>query len=198
MKIYKVYICSGHSESPKSYSREDEIDADVSQKLQDRIMSDVKSIERTDITAVVIPFYLKTLTNKINFANTRNADLYISLHCNYSDTNKEAKGFNIFHDTIETAETPAKVELAIKSKRLAELVSGHLITAGFNPFGMAVLPDSHAAVKDLGVCRLTTMPSILIELGFLSNPEDAENLEKDDIQNKMAEAIKKGIYNYLL
>lgn len=44
--------------------------------------------------------------------------------------------------------------------------------------------------------RKITIPGILIEAGFLSNPNDRYLLQKADYQYKIVESIKKGIIKY--
>ena len=45
--------------------------------------------------------------------------------------------------------------------------------------------------------RETNMPSILVECGFLSNPEEERQLVDPNVQGKMAAAIAKGIFDYV-
>ena len=47
------------------------------------------------------------------------------------------------------------------------------------------------------VTRLPSVPSVLIECGFLSNPEDEQNLQDPDYQQKLADGIAEGVMNYL-
>lgn len=52
------------------------------------------------------------------------------------------------------------------------------------------------AIKQVYLLKKATMPSVLVETGFLSNPEEAELLSSSDYQQKMAEAIVEGIERY--
>ena len=47
------------------------------------------------------------------------------------------------------------------------------------------------------VTRLPSVPSVLVECGFLSNPEDERNLQDPDYQQKLADGIADGILDYL-
>ena len=42
-----------------------------------------------------------------------------------------------------------------------------------------------------------TYPAVIVECGFLTNPEEAGLLSKEEYQNKIVEAIVKGIEQYL-
>jgi N-acetylmuramoyl-L-alanine amidase len=46
------------------------------------------------------------------------------------------------------------------------------------------------------VLRWVSAPSVLIELGFLSNPEEAKMLASEEYQMKLARAIAMGIMDY--
>ena len=51
-------------------------------------------------------------------------------------------------------------------------------------------------IKTMLMNRKITIPGILIEAGFLSNPNDRYLLQKSDYQYKIVESIKKGIIKY--
>jgi N-acetylmuramoyl-L-alanine amidase len=75
------------------------------------------------------------------------------------------------------------------SSRLAHLVQEQLATA---------VPFENRGVMqaDFTVLRGTRMPSILIELGFLTNPKEEKALGEALLQEKVAHAILKGVLKY--
>lgn len=192
----KILLDAGHSEAPKSFSREDEIDLMVVQAIQQVIMADKQNQEDIGNNAGMVAFISerKSLMEKVYSANDKKVDFYVSIHCNWSDSNKAAKGFNIFYNQIETAADP---ELAKKSKRLAEIVTHQMIKYGMNPFGTdAIVSDNLAGVGNLAVCSYTKMPAILIELCFLSNAEEAKAWEDVELHKKVGAAILNSIRIY--
>jgi len=85
----------------------------------------------------------------------------------------------------------AKVD---ESEKLASLVQTSLINTLNNP---------HNHTPDLGVKRApfivlvgAKMPSILVEIGFISNPEEERKLKDDSYLEKIAEGILYGLENY--
>ena len=44
--------------------------------------------------------------------------------------------------------------------------------------------------------KKTEVPVIIVECGFLSNPDEAEKLSSENYQDQVAEAVTKGILNY--
>ena len=45
--------------------------------------------------------------------------------------------------------------------------------------------------------RNTTTPGVLVECGYLSNPEERKQLQEKKYQKKLADSITQGIINYL-
>ncbi|WP_305767463.1 N-acetylmuramoyl-L-alanine amidase family protein [Candidatus Epulonipiscium viviparus] len=119
-----------------------------------------------------------TLMERSTLANNKGAEYFISVHAN-SATNNTARG-------IETY-VYSKVG---KSYPLAQDVQKHLIAAtGFN--------DRGVKVGNFSVLRETKMPAILVEIGFVSNPEEEALLSNDAFLDKIAISIYNGVAEYL-
>ena len=63
--------------------------------------------------------------------------------------------------------------------------------------GFATLHSKSVEQASFAVLKAPDIPSILVETAFISNPEEELKLLDDDYQNKIAEAITKGIFKYL-
>ena len=115
------------------------------------------------------------LTERADFANVRSADAFVSIHCNSSES-AEAQGIEIYH-----------FPQAAASQTLAMRVMQNLAAA---------LPDHrNRGVKTARfvVLRDTQMASILVELEFLTHPQQAEFLRSRSGQQQLAAAIANGI-----
>lgn len=120
-----------------------------------------------------------TISQRAKEANANNANYFISVHLNSAD-NKSARG----------VETLCFTE-GSPSYRLAREVQECLVEAtGFKDRGVKIRPD-------LGVLRLSNMPAILCEIGFISNDEEALLLFDSEFQEKIAAAIFFGVGTYL-
>ena len=84
----------------------------------------------------------------------------------------------------------AQAEVLNESSRLALSVQGRL---------NAQLSLRDRGVKQAPFVVLTgaTMPAILVEVGFLSNPSEAERLTQPESQQQLAEAVAAGIGDFL-
>lgn len=113
-----------------------------------------------------------------NIANNENVDLLISIHQN-SFPKENVKGAQVFY-----------YEGSEESKRLADCVQNRLKEVDSNNNRVA------KSNKDYYLLKQTTMPSIIVECGFLSNSEENKNLKNEEYQQKIAWAIYLGILDY--
>lgn len=116
------------------------------------------------------------LTARTVLANAAKADLFVSVHGNSGSAT--ATGIETYYWTTHPA-----------SRRLAGAVHQALV-AGLG------LPDRKVRSADYVVLVKTTMPSVLAELGFLSNPKEERLLRDPTFQRKAAEALKDGIFTF--
>ncbi len=108
-----------------------------------------------------------------------NGDLFVSIHLNSYPSSKYY-GAQTFY-----------LEGDQQSKILAEFVQNELISVlNHGNDRQAKASDSYYILKE------NPVPSILVEGGFLSNPEEERRLNDDNYQNKLAWAIYTGIMNY--
>lgn len=106
-------------------------------------------------------------------ANNAEADYFVSFHRNYSDIQGGGKGVQ----TLLYSNGGEK-------QRLAQNIQNELVAAGFKDMGLEERPN-------LVVLKRTKMPAALVEVGFITNPE--ENSFFDDNFNQIAQAIANGI-----
>ena len=78
-----------------------------------------------------------------------------------------------------------------KSLQLADLVEKEFIAAG--RFSRGVKQRNHTGIW---VLQATGMPSILVELGFLSHAEDEKYLNSEEGQNEMVESMVRAFKTY--
>lgn len=181
--LYKIYIDPGHGGSDPGAegdrTEEKDLTLKVGLALNDVLLeSNFQTyMSRVDDSTI-------NVRKRPGMANETDADVFVSIHFNAADPKKinnyrSVSGIETFY--YENTESDSPV--------LAKYVQEALVEGlGFRDRGYQ--PADHC------VTRETTMPAILIELGFLSN-YDQENfyLEKENIE-KAANCIKEGIENY--
>lgn len=117
------------------------------------------------------------LNNRAKIINSSGADIYISIHLN-SISSSTWSGAQVFYDDVNDK----NYDLAIlMQKQLKKDLK------------------TTREVKEISTMlmnRKITIPGVLIEAGFLSNPNDRYLLQKSDYQYKIANSIKNGIIKY--
>lgn len=110
-------------------------------------------------------------------AYTPGAEVFLSIHCN-SFASPSARGT----ETFSYPKTP-------KDGQLAAYLQEELLAAGG-------LSNRGAKTANFYVIKRSAMPAALVELAFISNPEEERLLASEDFQTKMAEALLKGLAKY--
>ena len=168
--------------------------------------------------------YLK-LQERTDIANNVNADLFVSVHINALPNKKTASGFEIYimalpsdKDAMNLAKienreyvegkgydiqnVDRKTEMLLRilgdmqqNNKISESTdfAGSLLNAGKRNG----LPMKRIAQAPFFVLRGAGMPAVLLELGFVTNPNEARLLSQPAYQQKIALAMTEGIMNYL-
>ncbi len=160
----KIYIDQGHNpENPNAGAegngfREQDIVFEIGLRTADRLRDagiDVRLSRPTSETQLGSSV-ATSLAARVNDANDWGADYFISLHTNASEI-RAASGSEAY---IYRRDSPAE-DLALQIlRRLNE-------ATGLRDRGVMARPS-------LYVLRKTKMPAVLVELGFITNPRDAQ------------------------
>lgn len=126
------------------------------------------------------------LQARADMANEWGADIFVSIHDNSSE-NRTAHGCEVWTSPGQT-EADALAECIIKAMEAAlpEMSFRKDLTDG----------DSDKEERFAVLVR-TNMPSVLIELGFISNPTEEGLLKNETFKARAARAIAEGIAGYL-
>ena len=115
------------------------------------------------------------LSQRARMANAAEVDLFVSVHCN-SAPNASANGMEVYVHTSRGAD----------STRAAHAIYDCLLPAS-GLRGRGVKANNYAVLRE------TIMPAVLVELGFISNPDDRAKLTDFAWQDDAAKAIADGI-----
>lgn len=182
----KIFIDPGHNYSKFDTGaegnglREQDITFQIAEKLS-VLLKDAEFevvMSRNKITDNVGTNLSTSLSQRASLANKSKADLFVSLHCD-SSIIPTAKGSHI---CIYKKESVAE--------KLANKINTHLLSLGLDGRNSLI-----SERPDLVVLKKTSMPAILIEMGFISNIRDA-GIQKNN-QDGLANAIFMGVCDYL-
>jgi N-acetylmuramoyl-L-alanine amidase len=159
------------------------------------------------------------LEQRTRIANEHKADLFLSIHANSSPV-RSVSGVESYYLNFTTSRTA--LDLAARENA----GSGHTIFDLKDLIGKIALKDkveeshdfathiqnslfsisakSNAAAQNRGLKRApfvvligASMPSVLAEIGFLTNPADEAMLRTEEHRQKIAEALYKGVASYI-
>ena len=120
------------------------------------------------------------LKNRVEIIEKASPEMAVSIHQN-SYTDSSVSGAQVFYYGQST-----------EGQRLAEAVQAGLIE---------ILDSSNRreakANESYYILKRTSGPTVIVECGFLSNPEEESLLQDEEYQNKIVEAIYQGIQTYL-
>lgn len=188
---------------------EKEIVLAVSRRLADRLARDGFDVRltRTDDS-------YPSLQERVVQANRWDADLMLSIHAN-SAPRAEAQGIETYvlsrtasdpralalarfenaYDNKQTGGEDLLTEVLGDIARQAQENASNRLAPGFHRALMEHLPTGNRGVRKAPFFVLagTTMPAFLVELGFLSNAEEAERLRDPGYQDRLAAALAEGV-----
>ncbi len=165
--------------------------------------------------------YLK-LRQRIKLARSENADLFVSLHAD-SAASKSARGMSVF--TLSETASDKEAEALARNENRADLIGGPDLGIEDPEAANELLrmfqresmnQSTHFAgkilqeIKDMpggdkrghrfagfAVLKAPDMPSVLVEMGFLSNRQDEANLNRKSYRRKLAGRLTGAIVSYL-
>lgn len=186
-----IYLDPGHGGVDPGAGEEDpfekEIALNVSLKLRDYLQQQGALVIMTretdvDLADRGLKGYSKRkvqdLTRRLTLINDSEADFFASIHLNAIPSSKW-RGAQTFYSTKYK-----------ENKRAAKLIQDELRRSLENT-------DRDAkAANSLYMLKHTNKPGVLVEIGFLSNPEEAANLKQETYQEKVAASIYQGILRY--
>lgn len=141
--------------------------------------SDENGIYSTDSTSIRNK-KVSDIKNRVQIGNNSDADIFVSIHLNKFSGSLEYKGWQTFYQKGSK-----------KSSFLANKIQENLNLNIKEHNDRKVLPITNVYIMDN-----VKIPTVIVECGFLSNPEETENLKKDEYQNKLVWGIYLGIQDY--
>jgi N-acetylmuramoyl-L-alanine amidase len=219
LKLNRVVIDPGHGGHDAGTTSADglhekDIVLDVAKRLgaliQERLGSEVV-YTRTDDTFV-------PLTRRTAIANENKADLFLSIHVNSSSV-RSVNGVETYYLNFTTSRL--SLELAMRENAGADMSIGELqdvlkkialkdkaeesreFASKIQTSLLSLSPKSVRAARDRGVKRApfvvligASMPSVLAEIGFITNSLEEREMKRPEHRQKLAEALFKGVSAY--
>lgn len=189
---YRVAIDIGHAAGTGTrVNGADEHDESVHNAAILKTILESYTVDRFEVD--IIDFAAETNTGDLNKTihaiNAGNYDAVVSLHCD-SSTNPSARGAHVCHH--RTYHTDGSYTDSPGGKALAKEIAARLcpIMPG-RANKVQARPDRDLNLSSLAILRQTKPATVLVETGFLSNPEDLERIRA--LRYELMRAVALGI-----
>jgi N-acetylmuramoyl-L-alanine amidase len=223
VRMLTVAIDAGHGgEDPGATGRRGTREKDVTLLIARRLKSVIDAEPGMRAVLVRDGDYFVPLQQRVEKARRYKADLFVSVHAD-AFIRPHARGSSVFA-LSETGASSTAARWLAKRENDADLIGGvnldvkdrHLAQTLLDLSQTATIQDSlklgrevldelggintlhkpHVEQAGFAVLKAPDIPSILVETAFISNPEEEKKLADDRYQDKMAQAILRGIKRY--
>jgi N-acetylmuramoyl-L-alanine amidase len=200
-KLTTVVLDPGHGGYDKgatsSYGNEKDYALDVARKLRPLLRAKGLKVVLTREGDYFVPLEVRA-----KIANTAKDAIFISIHFNATDRDASASGFEIYCLTPLGAPSTADDSLALSFMNVnpGTGVDTHSVGVAaciyHSILGHTDEPDRGIKRARFAVLRLTTIPSVLIEGGFMTERGESKMIAKNEWRTDFARAISIGIESY--
>ncbi|WP_314084365.1 N-acetylmuramoyl-L-alanine amidase [uncultured Gemella sp.] len=189
-----IFLDPGHGGSDTGAISQGVREKDLTLSVYNKVSSKLASLGFTVLTSRTTDKDVD-LVDRAEEANNAGADMLLSIHFN-SGGRGVARGIETYYYQSQ-ADIPSKINQANhnnperleKSKKLALKVQQNLLY-------QTGASDRGVKRASFAVLRETSIPSILVELGFLDNPEELSKIRTSEYQDRLANGIVDGIIAY--
>jgi N-acetylmuramoyl-L-alanine amidase len=222
-RMVTIVLDPGHGgEDPGAIGRGGSYEKNVTLSVARRLKEKIDATPNMRSVLTRDGDYFIPLQNRVQKARRVQADLFVSVHAD-AFIKSTARGSSVFvlsengasssaarwlANKENSADLVGGVNLGVKDPYLARTLLDLSQTATINDslkLGKDVLGElgrintlhkAHVEQAGFAVLKAPDIPSILIETAFISNPEEEARLNDEAYQDRMAEAILKGIRRY--
>jgi N-acetylmuramoyl-L-alanine amidase len=219
-KIRNIVIDAGHGGGDpgaigKAGLRERDVTLDIAKRLASLLRSSGYNVIMTRSADIFVP-----LARRVQIANNSKADLFISIHANANRV-RSLSGFEVYHisggiNDYRRALSAAEKEklnfssdcISHPSLNLKTMLWDMIYTSNRGQSLELARDICHSinsnlntrviGIKDANfyVLRGTTMPSLLVEIGFLSNSNEERMIRNSSYRQQVASAIREAVDAY--
>src|SRR6059058_6428301 len=200
-KVETVVLDPGHGGHDKGalsrYGSEKDFALDVARTLRPLLQAKGLRVIMTREGDYFVPLEVRA-----QIANAARNSIFVSIHFNATDRDPNATGFEIFSFTPRGAPSTSDNSVAPSS---LSMQAGTAVDAQSVALSACIyhsmighIPEFDRGIKRarFAVLRLTRVPAVLVEGGFLTERGESQLIAKKDWRGKLAQAIGVGIENY--
>ncbi|MCH2227869.1 MAG: N-acetylmuramoyl-L-alanine amidase [Candidatus Caenarcaniphilales bacterium] len=172
----KVVIDAGHGgyDPGASYGGHDEKDITLAISRKVKAILEAKGV-KAYLTRSEDRFI--SLAERVEISKSISPNLFVSVHVNAIATNPAMDGLQTYY-------------YSSNGYKVAKVMHKELLD-------QVKMPNRNIRKAAFWVCKYTKAPSVLLELGFMTNKKERKKIVTEDYQDKLAKAIASGIIKYI-
>ena len=201
-KVETVVLDPGHGGHDKGalsrYGSEKDFALDVARTLRTLLQAKGLRVIMTREGDYFVPLEVRA-----QIANAARNPVFVSIHFNATDRDPDATGFEIFSFTPRGApstsdDSVAPSSLSMQAGTAVDAQSVALSACIYHSM-IGHIPEFDRGIKRarFAVLRLTRVPAVLVEGGFLTERGESQLIAKKDWRVRLAQAISAGVENYV-
>lgn len=169
-----IVLDAGHGGKDQGTSAGKVLEKEINLQMTEKLAKELRAagaavlLTREDDTKV-------GLEARAEYANRNEAELFISLHCNYCEDDAGVRGLECYYRDGSS-----------DGQALAESIVGELE-------GEEEIGCRGTRIGDFRVLNKTDMPAVLVEMGYLSNQGECRKLADEAYQDRLAKKLALGI-----
>ncbi len=217
--IHLIVVDAGHGgKDPGAVGPDNVFEKDVTLELAKAVAEELRTQLKVKVLLTRTEDRFLELKERTAYANKVGADLFISLHANAS-RNSKAYGTETYFLNLSKNDKAAEVAARENGTSMQDV--GNLEAILFDLMANAKINESsrlaaevqqalvkgleskYSNIRDLGVKQGpfhvllgATMPSVLVEAAFISNPREVKRLTSKSFQQRVASGIANGVKHY--
>ncbi len=224
LQRYTVVIDAGHGgKDPGAIGRDGTKEKDITFAAAKELARQLSQSNRYKVVMTRNKDEFILLPGRVKIARAVEADLFVSLHADMAVENAQASGLSIY--TLSDKASDAQTEKLAASENKVDLLAGidlsheqedvanilidlamrenmnqsrffaGKVVSTMDRGGIDLLERPHR-YAGFAVLKAPDIPSVLVEMGFLSNPVEARRLKTPDYRRKLMAGLKDGIDTY--
>ena len=171
--VCRIVLDAGHGGVDRGASAADACEKEINLQVVYKLKALLEALGAEVILTRTDDSFI-SLLDRAELANEEEADLFVSIHCNYYTESASVAGFEAYYYTNPKAEY------------LADQIVRGIKAAG-------TFRARNIRYEELSVLMNTQMPAVLLELGFLSNEQERDDLCNEAYQSALASVIADSI-----
>lgn len=183
---YVVIVDAGHGGDDfgamgiSTGRKEKEVNLEIACAVRDLLeTAGIRVVMTRETDDMIAPTKEEDMKKRESIIRNSGADLFVSIHQNFYDQGKEPRGPQVFYR-----------EEGAPGQELAQYIQQEMNKQ------LDVKRPRDIAAGDYQLLRPGNQPSVIVECGFFSNPEEEKLLQEKEYQKKVAKAIVDGILLY--